>query len=203
MRTRSFARPCTKVIVLTLTMLILSACQGALFAGIPVVGHKVVQERSIGNAVDDNIIFAEVKSNYAQTDIDNLFTNVSVEVHEGRVLLTGTVKDPQHRIDAVRQAWLVKGVKEVINEIQVTDRSSIKDYAQDIWISTQVRGKFILNKHISSINYTADTVNGIVYLMGVAQDAEELDTATYIAGTIRGVKKVISHVRLKDDPLRS
>ncbi len=31
-------------------------------------------------------------------------------------------------------------VQDVVNEIQIGNRSSLKEYAQDVWITTQVRG---------------------------------------------------------------
>ena len=44
-----------------------------------------------------------------------------VEVHEGRVLLAGQVEHPAMRVEAVRLAWQVDGVREVIDEIQVAE----------------------------------------------------------------------------------
>jgi len=38
--------------------------------------------------------------------------------------------------------------------------------------------------------------------MGIAQDQHELDKATTIASTTNYVQKVVSYVRLKDDPRR-
>jgi hypothetical protein len=38
--------------------------------------------------------------------------------------------------------------------------------------------------------------------MGIAQDQTELNKATYAASTIQYVQKVISYVRLKNDPRR-
>ena len=48
------------------------------------------------------------------------------------------------------------------------------------------------------VNFTVETVNGIVYLMGIARSRPELDKVTTHAGrNIAGpVQKVISHVRL-------
>ena len=62
--------------------------------------------------------------------------------------------------------------------------------------------KTLADLEIADINYTFDTVNGVVYILGIAQDREELDRVTTHASNIAGVAKVVSHAVLKDDPER-
>jgi osmotically-inducible protein OsmY len=71
-----------------------------------------------------------------------------------------------------------------------------------VWISTQARTHLLLTKGVRSINYSVITVNQTVYLMGIAQDQAELDRATSIISTVDYVQRVVSYVRLKDDPRR-
>ena len=112
------------------------------------------------------------------------------------MLLTGVVPTPDDRVEAVRQAWQVNGVLEVINEVQVTNRAGITDYLRDVKITSQLRFQMLRDRDISDVNYTVETVNGIVYLMGIARSRPELDKVTTHARNIAGVQKVISHVRL-------
>ena len=49
-------------------------------------------------------------------------------------------------IDAVRRVWEVDGVQEVINEIQIGNRATLKEYANDLWINTLVKGLAITGK---------------------------------------------------------
>ncbi len=165
------------------------------------VGVAAVQERSVGNAIDDTVITVEINHFLFQKSQD-LFRLVGLEVVEGRVLLTGSVPLPQHRIDAARLAWQADGVREVINEIQVDDQSGVLDYARDVWITTQLTAKLLRDRQISDINYNIETVNSVIYLIGIAKHSQELERVTGHARTIAGVRKVISHVRLKDDPRR-
>lgn len=190
-----------KISVLAIGLL-LSGCMPAAIGGVTTTGYHVAQERTLGSAVDDTTIYAEIKSKYIQRDVNELFHAISVEVEEGRVLLTGSVKTPDMRVEAVRLAWQPQGVKEVINEIQVAETYSLKQYARDAYISNQVRGKLLFSKNVYSINYTIDTVNGIVYIMGIARDQDELERVTRIAKKIKGAKEVINHAQLKDDPSR-
>ncbi len=185
--------------VIPLALLIVLVAPGCTSLAIGAAGTTAVaaaQERTIGDAVDDAIIHTGVNSQLLQADID-LFQHVGVEVVEGRVLLTGSVPTPNDRIEAVRLAWQAEGVKEVLNEVQVTDDSGIADFATDSWISVQVKTKLLFDRDIRAINYSIETVNGSVYMIGIARDAVELKRATNHARTIKGVRKVISHVRIQ------
>jgi osmotically-inducible protein OsmY len=183
-------------------LLPLGGCVAAA-GGAAGTGFTVTQERSAGEIVDDATVWTRINSHYIQKDVNDLFSHVNIEVHEGRVLLTGNVEAPQTKVEAVRLAWQAEGVKEVINEIEVRNKTSLNDSARDTWLTAQVKSKFLLERNMRSVNYTVETVNGVVYLLGIAQDEDELSIATKIASRVKGVKKVVSHVRLKDDPLRN
>lgn len=180
----------------------LSGCIPALLAGGTETAVVVAQERSVGNAVDDAGILLGIKNLYAKQDYQDLLANVEIKVVEGRVLLTGNVDKPDSQIEAVKIAWQVSGVKEVINEIQITNQAGIWNYTRDVWISAQVKSRLLFTKGIRSINYSPVTVNQVVYLMGIAQDQTELDKATYVASTTSYVQRVVSYVRMKNDPRR-
>jgi osmotically-inducible protein OsmY len=90
----------------------------------------------------------------------------------------------------------------VLNELNVTDRSEIRDYPRDAWITTQLKTKMLTDKGVLQINYSVETINGVVYLLGIAQSQDELDRVTNHARNISGVQRVVSYVRLKDDPKR-
>ena len=179
-----------------LSLLALTACAApGIVAGAATAGLAVAQERSIGTVIDDTAIELQIQHYLLQAS-DGLFIRVGIEVHEGRVLLTGVVPAPDDRVEAVRQAWQAKGVLEVINEVQVTNRAGITDYLRDVKITSQLRFQMLRDRDISDVNYTVETVNGIVYLMGIAGSRPELDKVTTHARNIAGVQKVISHVRL-------
>lgn len=190
-------------ILAILALLVMTGCQTAAVTGGSAATYSFLQERSVGNAIDDTGIGLQITSNFAQENVNELLQKVSVEVHEGRVLLTGMVESADSRVEAVRLAWQPRGVKEVINEIQVSDKNSLEQYMKDSWVTSQVRGKIMLDKDIRSINYSIETVNEIVYLMGVAQHDTELNKVANHARKVKGVTKVISHVKMKDDPDRN
>ena len=188
--------------LLLLGALPLGGC-GSLFVGAAATGGSAaVQERSIGDAVDDLTIRAQLNQLFFEDNVD-LLQSVSFNVIEGRVLLKGSVKKQEHRIHALELTWQASGVREVINEIQVTDQGGIVNYARDTWISTQLTAEVMFDIDILSINYNVETINGIIYIVGIAQDQPELDKVVDHARRIKNVKKVVSHVVMKDDPRRT
>ncbi len=183
--------------------LVISGCSAAGTAiGAAAAGGTVIaQERSVGDAIDDATIRVEINHYLYQADAD-VYLDTSIDVVEGRVLLTGDVENPEDRVIALEATWRAEGVIEVINELQVDDTSDLLDSAEDAWISAQLSTEMLFDKEVSSINYNVETVNGIVYLIGIAQDQAELDRVINRARTISGVRQVVNHVRLKDDPRR-
>ena len=105
----------------------------------------------------------------------SLFANTNLTVIEGRVHMSGTVPTNADRLSATRLAWATPNVKEVVNDIEVTDTTDIADTARDRWISAQVRGRILTDRTIHDVNYTIDTQNKVVYILGIAQDQIELD----------------------------
>ena len=178
--------------------IIISGCQTAFITGASKAILIDKEERSFNNYVEDTIILAQLKNLYFSNN-EMIFFNVSVDVVEGRILLTGTVNQIDQRIEATKLAWGIVGVIEVINEIQINNDESILDYADDLIMKTKINARLLLEQDVLNINYSVEVVNGIVYLIGIAQNQEELDIVITISENIYGVQNVISYVRLKDN----
>jgi osmotically-inducible protein OsmY len=173
----------------------LAACGPGLWIGAGAkTGIAIAEERSLGDQVNDAAIAVSINERLFSYN-EKLFADVSVDVTEGRVLLAGVVDRPEDRVDAVRLAWQVSGVKQVMNEIQVT-HGDFEAYTNDVWISTQLRNDLLWDKDISSINYTVETVHGVVYITGIAKSQAELDRVIAHARTIAKVREVVSYVRV-------
>ena len=183
---------------LCLSALTLGGCGSVIIGGAATGAVAFAQERSIGNAVDDLTIQVEINAELLRAD-EQLFANTEVRVVEGRVVLTGSVPQPEQRLTATRIAWQADGVKQVDNELQVEDESGVIDYAKDAWISTQLKSKILTDLKVMDINYSLETVNGVVYVVGIARSQDELDRVINHARNIGGVLRVVSHVRVNDD----
>ncbi len=161
------------------------------------VGSATMEARSYGTILDDASIETQIKGNLFNFST-NLFVDVKVTVKERSVFLTGSVPTPELRIQAVRIAWQSDGIREIKNQIQIYDRSSLLDMARDKWISAKLRFKLTLDRKIRSINYSIDTVNRHLYIMGVATSASELKRVFAYARSVRHVRKIVSYVRVKN-----
>jgi osmotically-inducible protein OsmY len=179
----------------------LAGCVEAAIGAGATTAVAASSEKGIGGTFDDTKIRATINTLWMDYNID-VWRQLGLDVSEGRVLLTGKVEKPEHRVEAVRLAWRAEGVKEVINEIKVTDEGDLGNYARDAWISTQLRTKLLLDKQVLSINYSVDTVDQVVYLMGIARNQKELDVVVNYARSLSYVKQVVNHVILRDDPRR-
>ena len=188
----------SKLLIISLVLLapLFTGCTTLVGAG-ATVGVAAYQERGIKGRAKDLKIEALILEQFIKAGL-KLTTTIGVDVYEGRVLLTGASKNTKITDQAVKIAWKINGVKNVINEIQVGRSSNISNFAQDAWITTQVKSNITLDSTIYSINYTIETVNGTVYLIGIAQNKKELDNVKNHASKTKFVRNVISHVRIKD-----
>ena len=114
-------------------------------------------------------------------------------------MLTGKVDTHERKILATRLAWEINGVKEVVNEIQISSETSLKTTAKDLAASAQLRASLIGDQDVSSLNYSIDVVNGIVYLSGVAANEDERERVIAHAQELRFAKKVVSYIILSTD----
>ena len=154
-------------------------------------------DRSLGTVVDDTTIKVNISSKFLSSP-DYLFVNIDTSVLEGRVLLTGLVDNQEIRIDAVRRVWEVAGVKEVINEIEIGNRESLKEYASDVWITAQAKALSLKVLGLRAISYNFETIKGKVYIVGITSRPEQLDKIINIVRNIKGVKEIVNYVIIKD-----
>lgn len=158
-------------------------------------GVAAVQEGGLKRAGRDALIQIEINDLWFRYNVD-MFRKLDLTVKSGRVLITGVVQNPEHRVEAVRLAWQPKGVTQVINEINVADSDGLSGYARDAWITGRLRTALIFDRDVQSVNYSIDTVKRTIYLMGFAQDQAELNRVMETARTISDVQRVVSYVKL-------
>jgi osmotically-inducible protein OsmY len=189
---------CVVCIVALPTML--GGCAGVLVAGGIAAagggGYAAAQERGVSGAVGD----LEIQTDVERAFVDNgpgLREGITTTVYQGRAMLTGRVAMPDMKARAVQVAGRVPGVKALYDEVEVTTPGSTWDATKDAWITARLRSEMMLDPDIRSGNYTIDTSNGSVYLIGSARTQAELELATRIARYIPGVKRVVSYVELR------
>lgn len=183
------------------TVIFTQSCTPVVVGGAAATGVAVAaQDRSAGRTVDDTAISTQIKDHLISSEFKGLFTGVGVEVHEGRVMLTGLVNSYDAASEAVKRAWQVGGVVEVINEIQVDESQEFSQFegvASDSLITSQIKSRLLFTSNIRSANYAVETVRGIVYILGAAQNDWERDAVLKIASVTSGVKNVIGHIKVR------
>ena len=116
-------------------------------------------------------------------------------VRRGAGVPHGAGADPEDRVEATRLTWQVQGVQEVINELQVDDSSSIVDAADQL---TGALRQPVFDSAVRSINYSIATVQGRIYLFGIARSVEELDRVVNHGRNVRYARDVTSYVRVAE-----
>ena len=178
--------------------LALSGCvNAAIGIGTAAVAASTT-EKGLSTSVSDSVIQTKLSDSFIQTS-QSIFLNVETSVNDGSVLLTGKLKTQEEKITATRLSWEISGVREVINEIQLSEASSFKSSAKDLAASAQLRAALIRDADISSLNFSIDVVNGIVYLSGVAENEEERERVVAHAQELRFAKQVVSYIILVYD----
>lgn len=89
-----------------------------LVFALAVTACQSVTGKSAGATVDDATITASVKSKLVADKATNL-TRVDVDTNNGTVYLNGTVDSAEQKAKAEQLAWQAKGVKSVVNNLQV------------------------------------------------------------------------------------
>jgi osmotically-inducible protein OsmY len=178
----------------------LGGCAGVLLVGGLAAagggGYAAAQERGVGGAVGDFEVQTDVERAFVDTG-PGLREGITTTVYQGRVMLTGRVATPDMKARAVQVAGRVLGVKALYDEVEVATPGSTWDATKDAWITARLRSEMMLDPDIRSGNYTIDTSNGSVYLIGSARTHAEIELATRVARYIPGVKRVVSYVELR------
>ncbi|MEM9045897.1 MAG: BON domain-containing protein [Pseudomonadota bacterium] len=196
-------KPLTTLMASAVALSTLAACTGPgiLIGSGAAVTRSVLQERSTGQALTDLEIEVSIANRFANHS-GELFRDVDVDVHEGRVLLAGSVPRREDKITATQQAWEVPGVTQISDELTVEEDSGTQAYLNDVWISNQVRYHLLTDLEVRSVNLNVTTVDSVVHITGIARSDAEHATALNAAAGVDGVQKVVSHVVIIDDPRR-
>ena len=194
-------------IILSLGFIFLTQCVPTAIAiggGATLVG-LMCREKGISGTLIDADLSAKVRSNFAKADFEHdetISSKVNISVNNSEVLLTGVVETTKQKMLAEQTVWEVFGVKQVINQLQTKDEY-VKNSSYDAFITAKVKTSLLRDKkiHLRSFNYAIRTVNGVVYVMGIAKNEFERDRTLKIVACVPGIKKVVSLVRLSHEVL--
>ena len=188
-----------KIILLFIIGLFLTNCAGVASKGIFGTGVSVAFDpRSVGTQIDDSIMEKSLKTKVLLRDKNHLL-KVKTKVLDGRIFLTGTVDDPEEKLQLTKLAWETRGVRSVRNDIKIKEEFNFSQSAKDLLITSQLRTAIILNKEIKASNYQIDTYKKKIFIYGIAQTSDEKDLVIKEAKEILNVEDVIASIMLVED----
>ena len=156
------------------------------------------KEKGFGTSINDELVKTKI-SNLIYKYNKDLIADTKIFVNNGSVLFTGKLNNTNDKIEFTKLAWSIRGVKEVNNEIQITDTSSLKNIARDIASLGEIRARLMSDKSINSINFSIDVVNDKAYISGVAKNELEMNLVKNHASSARFIKEVYNYIILNKD----
>lgn len=169
--------------------LLLTGCPAVVLTG---VGAGVVaseDRRTLATQAEDQSI--ELKTLGRATEAHKNGVHLNVTSYNRMVLLTGEVPDEKVRLDIERIARSVDNVRGVTNELTIGPPTSLSVRANDSFVTSKVKARFVDAQRFSAVHVKVVTENSVVFLMGLVKRQEAKD-ATELARTTQGVKKVVT-----------
>jgi osmotically-inducible protein OsmY len=182
----------TRILIapLLLATLTLSGC-GSLLADMeanPIEDEPV--ERTLGRQIEDESVETKAMVNIRAADDRFDDAHLTVVSYNGFVLLVGQVQSEALKNTASEVVRKIRGVRRIYNELEVAAPSSGMTRTSDTWITTKVKSWLIGHSATPGLRVKVVTENGVVYLMGLATQAEA-DRVADVAAGLSGVQRVV------------
>ena len=188
-----------KNIIILFFLVLLNSCVGSSTSGIFGSGVSIALDpRTLGTQIDDSIMQKNLQARLALTEKKYLLT-LSVKVLDGRIFLGGKVNQAEEKLQVTKMAWETKGARSVKNNITVKQDFSLKNFALDILISSQLRTALILNKKVKAANFNIDTINQKTYVFGIAHTEEEKKEIIGEAKQIVDLEELVTSILMVSD----
>jgi hyperosmotically inducible periplasmic protein len=130
-------------------------------------------------------------------------SKTEVDVKDGIVTLHGEVVSEAQKELTAQYVKDVEGVKNVKNEMTVSNTSEIPDrsvgeYIDDISITVQVKVLLLFHPSTSALNTKVWANGAMVVLSGKARNIVEKDMVTELARDVNGVKSVVNNMTIDE-----
>ena len=190
--------PLVFAVAITIATLVLPGCIPLAVTGIGATALMADDRRSTGVYVEDENIEWKARGRLIESFKD---AHVNVTSFNLAVLLTGEVPSEQMKLDIGNSVRSISSVKNVLNEITVGGNTALTARANDTFITTNVKTRFINNGKFSINHVKVVTEAGTAYLLGIVT-REEADVATELARTTSGVSRVVKVFEYVESPVK-
>ena len=205
MLSSSILKTLTTAVILGVLAHFLQGCSptGTVLGAGARTGLALAEDRPVEEIWGDTLLKVTINKKLLETSFSETFWSLNTTIFEGRVLITGNVKNTTLRDEVNQIVWGVKGVREVLNEIEIQETNNVTQIARDKFIQTSLQARMLGDKIVSDINYKMIAHNNVLYIIGVAQSQAELEKVVAHARAIRYVKRFVNYIWLADNPSRS
>ena len=178
------------VVIAVMGLQFLVACIPLAIGTAAVTVVDLIQDRrTVGRSIDDNSLEVKLRSDIKGDQEIGKSAHISVTAMNGIVLLTGEIQREDQRKRALTLARRYPETRQVVDEMFLTDATSLNSRANDSWITSKVKTKLIKTPGVPSSNIKVVTENSRVYLLGLVTRGES-ERAVDIARTVRGVTHI-------------
>lgn len=147
-------------------------------------------ERTLGQQFEDESIETKAIVNIHAANEDFKQAHIVVVSYNGYVLLAGQVHSEALKSQATGVVRKIREVRRIYNELEVASPSSAMTRTSDTWITAKVKSYLLGSTRTEGGRVKVVTENGVVYLLGLATQAEA-DRIAEIASGISGVQRVV------------
>ncbi len=188
-----------RLFFLLMIILNLQSCAAPILGGVGAIAFSSsAQEKGLGTSINDKVIYVKLRNAIYDWD-PSVSQKISISVDNGSILITGTLRNIDTKINLTKVIWEIKGVKEVNNKVQISETNNLKNIAKDLASLGEIRAKLMASKQLNSLNFSVDVVNNIAYISGIASNEEEISIVTQIAQEARFIKEVQNFVKVNKD----
>lgn len=192
---KSYSR--TTLLSITLcASLLASGCAEVINATTSKPIEMKANERTMGAKLNDNEIETAAKVNIKKADPQLEHAHVNIDSFNGIVLLTGQVASDELRNLVADTVYKLSPVREIHNELVVSEPTNFAARSKDTWISTKIKAQLLADSETQSRRVHFVTENQAVFLMGIVSHAEADRIVNMVSHTadVQKVVKVFEYV---------
>ena len=190
------------LVAMAVAALSLQGCLPIAAVGVGAAVTSANDRRTSGTQIEDEGIELRASNRIGERWGDKVHFNVTS--YNRAVLLTGEVPSESIKAEVEKLVTAITNVRGMTNEIQVAGGASLSARANDSFLTSKVKARFVDGNSFNPFHVKVVTESGTVYLIGIVTEAEA-KSATEIARTTGGVKKVVrlfEYCKLTDDVCR-
>ena len=175
------------LVVLPVLVSQLYGCVAAVVGGAGAAVLVGEDRRTVGTVTEDQGI--ELK---AANRINEKFreSHVNITSYSRMVLITGEAPDAASKAEIEKIVRGIENVRGVYNEMAVAGRTALSARANDSFITSKVKARFLDQQKFNPVHVKVVTEASVVYLLGMVK-RKEADDAVDITRTTSGVQRVV------------